>query len=144
MESGQRVVYGLKWGLYDADGGATTAPKARCLHLFQGLFAGQVGESFVKGLIPAVGNVLVNIVGVDVPSVPQGDAHFPGAQGMVVQAGQPIDVPLSQIAQGPLNHRLAVDQVGGNYFIHRFRGDVAIEHPRLSGQLNVQERLSVA
>ena len=67
------------------EGGASSPPQARGVHLLQGFPGGHFVKGFPEGPVPAVGQIMIDVEGVDVPGVSQGDAVFPSLHRVIGQ-----------------------------------------------------------
>ena len=68
----QKAPLGGRW-----EGRASSPSQARGVHLLQGFAGGHFVKGFPEGPVPAVGQIMIDVEGVDVPGVSQGDTVFP-------------------------------------------------------------------
>ena len=121
----------------------TSTTEAGCSNLAESVFGRHLGEGFVQGRVPTVGDVLVEIGRIYVAGVAQGDTLLQSHHRVVCKVrdawrrlGVVPKVANGVFGQGrPTGHMLTHDAVC------QFRSGPTVKHPGAIGHLHVQQRL---
>ncbi len=90
-------------------------------------------ERLGQSLIAAVGDVVVDIGGVDVAAVTHGDAHLGLEHRQVEEPGDAFDIALAARAQRQVGAGIIARQVVPDDFDHFVRGQVSVKNARPAG-----------
>ena len=108
------------------EAGAAAAAQARSQHQVDDFLGGHLGEDLAKGGVAILGNVLVDVLGVDDAAVAQGDTHLLGVEGGLIEGLGGVVIHHSLLVQQALDNT-ALEQVLGDDFRHVLHGDAAVE-----------------
>ena len=122
---------------------ATSTAQSRFLHLID-YFLRLHLERLDKALVTTVGNILMNVCRVYIPTVAQGDTNLWLQYREFEQLGDSLQGTFATSAHSKVGARIISNQPVPDNLSHEFRGKVAIEDAGLARFYYLYQRLGVA